>query len=157
MQRQELHNQELPIAYLNATFANANRNPKTRKTPFSPTDFCLFTNPEEANTPSVQGADAYMAMVKDKELPAWGLFCFKDMKDKATGNRPPLVSFVCEDAILLAPVLHGDTYLGLLLAQESASGKKRKMTSPSGQSFWLQMPEIGTKFVAIDGAELQVV
>ena len=98
-----------------------------------------------------------MAMVADKQLPAWGLFCFKDMKGKATGNRPPLVSFACEDAILLAPVLHGNTYVGLLLAMESASNKKRKMTSPSGMTYWLQIPEIGTKFVAIDGAELQVV
>jgi len=157
MHRQELHSHELPIAYLNSTLANANRNPKTRKTPFSPIDFCLFTDPEEGNSPSTQGADAYMAMVKDKDLPAWGLFCFKDMKSKATGSRPPLVSFVCSDAILLAPVLHGNVYTGLLLAQESASNKKRRMVSPSGTMFWLQVPEISTKLVAIDGAELQVV
>ena len=148
---------EMPIAYVNATLANANRNPKARKTPFVPMDFCLYSDPKDSNSPTQQGADAYMAMVKDKELPSWALFCFMDMKGRATGNRPPLVAFSCEDAILLAPVLYGDTYIGLLLAKESASNKKRRMISPFGNEVWLQLPEVGTKFVAIEGAELRVV
>lgn len=149
---------ELPIAYVNATIANSNRDPKRKKDPFSPLDFVFYGNPKDGSRPDAAPAAAYMELVDRNLLPSWALFCFKDMKGRAVGvSAPPLLCFMCEDAILLSPVAYGNIFVGLLIALESASNQKRKMSSPDGREVWLQLPKIDTKMIAKENIELRQV
>lgn len=68
-----------------------------------------------------------------------------------------MLSYQCEDAILLHPVGHGNGYMGMLIAMESASRRTREMTNEHGQTIKVQMPTIGTKIIADEGVILDLV
>ena len=157
MNREDLHNRELPVALLTSVYANSQRNPKTQKKPFDLMDFCVFSDADAEDAPAQAAAAAYMKLASDGDLPSWALFCFKDMKYRAKGKAPALVALSGEDAILLAPEEINGSYFGLLIAAESASEQKRKLTLPSGRAVWVQLPKVNTKFIAEDGVELPIV
>lgn len=145
MRQSELHEYELPIANLAALTANVNAGGKNKKQ-YTANDFSMFTPVESLNLPETAAAAAYMFLVKEKMLPSWALFCFKDMKTEAT--PPSFVAFICEDAILLAPQEEELGFKGLLIAQESASSETRTMTSPCGRTVELDIPHVKTKVIA---------
>lgn len=97
-----------------------------------------------------------LLLAKTGKLPAWTLFCFKEVTAHADPNYVPSVSaFVSEDAVLIHPVRDETGYKGLLIAQESASMSVRQMTNPeTGEVVSLRIPLIHAKIVAEEGARL---
>ena len=154
IRQEELHAQEMPICVNTSLLANVNRDPSHSKKPWDPLDFSIYAPRESGDSPSVMAAAAYMSLASTHQLPTWALFCFADFKQGANVQPPMLVAFVCEDAVLLAPVESDVTFSGLLIAMESASNSVRTMRSPCGRSVSLRIPEIRTKVIAEQGAVL---
>ena len=152
-----MHEQELPVAQLCALTANQSRDPKRQKKAFTVTDFTFFQPREELNLASMRYATAAMALIKQGKLPNFALFCYKELAPAADENYVPgVLSFQCEDAILLHPERDGDEWTGMLIAQESCSKRIRTMVNEHGVEIRVRMPEISTKIVAEEGARLHL-
>lgn len=121
-----LHEEERPIASLAALTANMNRDPKKQKKPFELKQFCLYQLDEDKNLPSYVYGSAAISAHKLGLLPNWALFCFKDLSSTASKDYVPSNPILlANDALLLHPVRSGKGWKGLLIAEESASGKVR--------------------------------
>ena len=153
----ELHQAEAPIALLSSLFANANRDSKKKKEPYKMEDFFLFEPRDIRNIPTSVYGSAAMALAEKGLLPSWALFVFKDLKEAADGSPPSLLAYVCEDVVVLAPVHAGRSLKGMIIAKQSASNRKRRMTSPCGRSIYLQIPLIDGKFFAREDVELDLI
>ena len=131
----QLHDYERPIALNTTVIASQNRDPKKGKMP-KYTDFSFYKPVEDGDRPDYVYGSAYMALVKEKRLPAWALFCFKALSQSANaGYEPEEAAFLAEDAILLHPRQVGyNSYEGLLIAMESASEKRRNLPTAKGRS-----------------------
>lgn len=151
------HVNEAPVALLTSVISNSNRDPKKRREPFKMEDFFLFQPRDSRNIPtSVYGAAA-MALVAGNNMPPWALFVFKDLKEAAEGQPPQLLAFICENAILLAPVFYENRVKGMLIALESASSRRVKMESPCGRNIYVEMPSINGKYYAQEDVELVLI
>jgi len=154
LQREELHALEMPVALGTAVYANSQRDPKAQKKPYSPLDFSLYKQIEN-NGPDSYSAACYMALVKSGQLPAWALFCYKDVS--SAGARPlssPPSALIAHDAILVAPRKTELGVKGLLIAQESASDQVRQFRNLEGNTLDLRVPLIHTKVIAQEDAIL---
>ena len=154
LQREELHALEMPVALSTAVYANSQRDPKAQKKPYSPLDFSLYKQIEN-NGPNSYSAACYMALVTSGRLPAWALFCYKDVS--SSSNKPlsgPLSALIAHDAILVAPRKTELGMKGLLIAQESASDQVRQFRDLEGNVLSLRLPLIHTKVIAEEGATL---
>ena len=91
-----------------------------------------------------------MALAKGNLLPAWTLFCFKEVTANADdSNRPKVLAYVSDDAVLLNPKKTENGYKGLLVARESASKSIREMRDlETGEVISLSIPFIHTKVIA---------
>ena len=129
--------------------ASQGRDPKKGKAPVY-TDFCFYKPQEAGDQPDYIFGSAYMQLVKEKRLSPWCLAFFKDLSAAANAGYVPVdVALIAEDAVLLHPTRVGpNSYSGLLLALESASGRVRAFVDDQGQTLLLTCPEIGTKIVA---------
>lgn len=157
LQQEELHNYERPISYLAFQTAELNRDHKKQRKPFKPTDFYFYENKELANLPEPKFGAAAMALIQNKQFPGWALFAYNDLKSRAgDALAPELLCVQCDDAILLAPSIEETTVLGMLIAQESASGAVRTMISSCGLQIEVKMPKINNKYEAHEDAELQL-
>lgn len=134
---------------------NQNRDPKRQRKAHSIEEFYLYQPRDQRDLPPGRCGAAAMEMVKKGILPPWALFCYKDLASSASGEAPPLLAFVSEDAMLLAPIRVDTGFKGMLIAQESAGGRWITMESPCGRSETLYIPEIPTKFVAEDNVILK--
>ena len=76
---------------------------------------------------------ATLQLIKDKLLPPWALFCYKEIAPSATGRAGRLSILVSEDAVLVGPRKVEEGYKGLLIALESASGQTRMFHGPDGE------------------------
>jgi hypothetical protein len=151
----ELHHQERPIALQTQLLANVNRDQKRQRKPHQLEDFFLYQPREEKDLPVGRCGSAAVELIKQGMFPSWGLFCYKELASSANGMAPPLLAFMSEDAILLAPIKTPVGFKGMLIAQESAGGKWVEMTSPCGRTETLFVPELETKVVAQDNITLQ--
>ena len=89
-------------------------------------------------------------------MPTWALFCFNGLVAGADKSyEPETCAFIAEDAMLLHPMSTSEGWLGLLIAQESASGERRTFMDDHGQSFELTVPNIYTKVIAEEGVTLR--
>jgi len=150
-----LHEEERPIASLTSLTANVNRDSKKQRKPYSLDQFCLYQLQEDKNLPSYVYGSAAISAHKLKMLPNWALFCFKDLASTASKEyEPSNPVLLAEDALLLHPVKGPNGWKGLLIAQESASGKVRTFRNVDGEKFELAVPIIETKVVAIEGVTL---
>ena len=153
--QRNMHEQELPVAQLCAMTANQNRDPKKQKKAFALTDFTFFQPKEDQNLASMRYATAAVHLIKQGKLPTFALFCYKELAPAADENYVPgVLSFQCEDAILLHPEREGDEWTGMLIAQESCNKQVRTMVNEHGVEIRVRMPEISTKVVAEEGARL---
>ena len=145
----ELHDYERPIALNTTVIASQNRDPKKGKMP-TYSDFSFYKPVEDGDRPDYVYGSAYMALVREKRLPPWALFCFKDLSAAANAGYDPVEpALIAEDAILLHPRKVGPgSYEGLLIAMESASEERRSFTDSKGQVVSLRLPYVGTKFIA---------
>lgn len=153
----ELHSNERPVSMIASLLANQSRDPKRKKTPFSMDDFYLYQPIVDRDLPAGRYGAAAKELIRRKEFPSWGLFCYKDLMANSDAPTPSLLAFTGEDFMLLAPV-KADGYLkGLLIALESASGKRAEARSPNGDTVYLELPEIPTKVIAQEDVELRIV
>ena len=129
--------------------ANVNRDKKKQQQPYTYLDFSFYKPQDAGETADGHNGAAYMELIRLKLLPAWALFCYKDVASSAApGYVPGEPALIAEDAILLHPELKPGGYTGLLIAMESASDQRRVFTSTKGTEVVLQVPYIETKFVA---------
>jgi len=151
----ELHAQERPSALLASIYVNSKIDSKKSKR-YKLEDFCLYKPLNTEGLASSRYGDAYKALVDQKKIPAWALFCYKDLVATAIGAPPSLLAFISEEAILLAPERVEGGYKGLLIAREAATGH-RDFRSPCGARVSLVVPHIPTKIVAIEDKVLNIV
>lgn len=151
----DLHNMERPVALLSSIYVNSQRDPKKNKAA-SWMDFCFYKPRNDGNSANVENGSAMMALAKKGFLPAWTLFCFKEVTAHYDSDyEPQVLAFIAEDAILIHPVRTETGYTGLLIAQESAGMRMRDMINPeTGETIRLRIPSIHTKIVAEEGAKL---
>ena len=156
--QQELYQYEMPIAQQTALLANQQRDPKKQKRAFSLEDFSIYRPVEDRNLAAPKYGSAAVALIDKGTFPRWALFCYKDLAAQADKNYTPTVlSYQCDDAILLHPVGRGNGYAGMLIAQESASNRVRTMVNEHGQEIKVRIPKIDTKIVAEEGITLDLV
>lgn len=150
-----LHEMERPIALNTTVLAAQNRDPKKGKPP-TYTDFCFYKPIADGDRPDHIYGSAYVRLIEQKRLPSWTLFCYKELSSCAlSGYEPETCALIAEDAVLLHPERVGQhSYEGLLLAQESASGKRRKFINDRGEEIILSVPQVGTKLIAQEGVVL---
>ena len=150
-----MHENETPIASLAALQANAKRDVKKRKEPYTLEQFCLYKPKEEKNLPRYVYGSAAIKAIDEGLYPSWALFCFKALAESAQASYVPGNAIaVAEDAIILHPVVEQDGVRGLLIAQESAGGQKRVFTDSKGVTYMLNVPPIGTKIEAAENVKL---
>ena len=153
LRKDELHELELPVALNTAVYANSQRDPKSNKKPVGAMDFALYKR-LESEGPAGYYAACYIAALKDKLLPPWALFCYKEIAPSATGRAGRLSILVSEDAVLVGPRKVEEGYKGLLIALESASGQTRMFHGPDGEVFNFMLPLIETKVIAKEDVTL---
>ena len=128
------------MAQLIALTANMNRDPKKNRKPFSTEDFCTFID-RASNKPEEEAALAFMALVREKELPHWALGFFSDFKHGAITKRPTKeLALVGEDVILLAPLEIHEGFEGTMIAEHSASEQIRTVMY-NGMEWTIQVPK----------------
>lgn len=153
----ELHEYEQPLALQTSQTANINRDVKRRKKPYEVSDFYMFQPKELTNTPAERYGAAAVSLANQSMLPGWSLFCFQELRKGAGRVVPPLVAFMGEGALLLAPMETEMGWTGMLIAQKEASQKAVEMTSPCGRQITLRMPTILDPVAAEEDIELTVV
>ena len=96
-----------------------------------------------------------MKLIKDKKLPPWALFCFKDLSSAENkAYVPKNCALIAEDAMLLHPMKTPLGWTGLLIAKESASNQVRDFVDSHGEIIRLTVPHIYTKVVAEEDVTL---
>jgi len=96
-----------------------------------------------------------LALLRDKKLPAWTLFCFKELTSNAESDYvPDEPALIAADAMLLHPVKVSGGFKGLLIAQESSSEQYRAFKGSDGTEYNLLVPYIQTKVIAREDATL---
>lgn len=132
-----------------AMLANQNRDPKKQKKGYTYEDFSFYKPMDVGNTADYVYGSAIVEMAKKRTLPAWAMFCFKEVAATASpGYKPATCALVAEDAMLLHPNRVGDGWEGMLVACESASEQTRKFVDDHGAEYVLTVPHIHTKFIA---------
>lgn len=151
-----LHEEERPVALLASMQANQNRNTKKRREPYTIDQFCLYKPREQQQVPEYFYGSAAVAAIKRKLLPAWALFCYKQLAASASDQYVPTVSImVAKDALILHPQKTEDGYKGMLIALESAGNQKREFKiEGQEETVWLTIPHIETKVVAAEDIAL---
>lgn len=134
---------------------NSNRDPKRQRKPHAIEEFYLYQPREQRDLPPGRCGSAAMKLVEKGLLPPWTLFCYKDLAASASGVAPPLLAFIGEGVVLLAPIKTSEGFKGMLIAEESVSKSWVKVTSPCGRSETLYVPEIPTKYIAQDNITLR--
>jgi hypothetical protein len=158
LKRRRLHEYEQPFALLMTQNAEANRDRKKKKDPFTMEDFYLFQAKEDRDIPKGRYGAAAMALIERRLFPAWALFVYKSLKESAQeGLRAPeLLAFYCDRAILLAPEAIEGEVKGMLIARKEASNHKLILSSENGDKITLKMPTIDDEVVAIENSTLQI-
>ena len=145
--RQELHEEELPVANLASLMANINRDAKKVKKPYGVIDFCFYASDDSANRPDDGPKNAYMALLDQKKLPRWALFVFADMKSGNAKAAPAPAAAVGEHVVLLAPQRRNGGLEGLLMATSEAYGQHVEVEM-DGESFTVAVPDFEGHAVA---------
>lgn len=155
--KEELHNNERPVAYLAFQNAEMNRDKKRRREPFKPSDFYYYADDALLNLPEPRFGAAMMELTRRDLFPSWALFVYPELKKRAGDATPPeLLCYQCDDAIILAPDVRGGAICGMLIAAKTASDQQRTMQSPCGRTITVIMPQILGKFEASEEVELRV-
>lgn len=155
MNQIRLHEQERPLGLLMSMKANLERDSKRRPKPYTPEDFYIYQPIEDRNLPDGRYGAAAVELAKQKLLPPWALFCFKELLSVSNGPAPVILAFISEEAILIGPEKTSNGYKGLLIATESASNQIVRAHSPCGMSVTMLIPPVSTKFEAREVSELR--
>ena len=143
---------ERPTALLTSMHANSQRDPKKQSKPFNYLDFAFYKPVNTGDTPKGHYGASFMELIKRKTVPAWALFCFKELSAGATeGYVPSEPALIAQDAVLLHPEKKGGEWHGMLIAQETASEQYRRFKASNGEEYTLRVPYIETKVIAREG------
>lgn len=135
-----------------------NRDSKKKNRPYKPSDFYYYSTDELSNMPEPRYGAAMMALIEMELFPTWGLFVYNELKKRAENSSPPeVLCYQCEDAIILAPDVNGDTVSGMLIIGHTAANKHREMISPCGRRIDVIMPSVKGTFEATEEIELRVI
>lgn len=149
MQLEKAEMAERPIALQTSVIANQNRDPKKKREPYKWTDFAMYNTQKAENQADSHYGAAMLQLIKQKRMPSWALFCYKDLSVSADETYiPEEAGFIAKDAILLHPLKQAGGYKGLLIAMESASNQSRVFVDSKGNHITLKVPTIETKLVA---------
>lgn len=151
---QELCAYERPIALQTSMVANQGRDPKKQKKAFTPDDFSYYVPKDQRDLPDGAYGAAAKELANHQRFPSWALFCWRELICNSDDTPPRLLSLQCKDAILLAPQRTNDGWRGMLIAQESASNKRRVFTDDHGREYALTVPFVSTKIIAQENATL---
>jgi len=154
IRREELHDNERPVAYLAYQNAELNRDKKKRSKPFMPNEFYWYDDEHLSNLPEPRYGAAAMKLIEMEKFPSWALFVYKDLKARSKDAlAPEVLCYQCDDAIILAPGIDGNEVSGMLIASSSASNQLREMHDPvSGRSIMVRMPVLPDAFQATEDA-----
>ena len=153
--RERLHDTERPVAMISSLLANQNRDPKKNKKGFSYEDFSFYRPTDGGDVADYVYGSAMLQMAKKGTLPAWTMFCYKEVVAAAQPDYvPSLCALVAEDAILLHPEKTATGWSGMLIASESASEQKRTFKADDGTTVKLAVPHIHTKYIAEEDVTL---
>lgn len=140
---------------ISSILANQNRDPKKSGKPLTFLDFSFYKPRDGENSANYVYGSAMLKMAKERRLPPWALFCFKEVTQSASQSyKPEVCALVAEDALLLHPVKTSDGWEGMLIAVESASEKTRLFTDDNGRKYTLRVPYIHTKAICEEGVVL---
>lgn len=120
-------------------------------------DFFLFEPQDDKNIPTAVYGSAAMVLADGGNLPSWALFVYKDLKEAANGAAPSLLAYICEDAMILAPVHNGSMVRGMVIAKHKASGQRRTMTSPCGRTIYTEIPVGNGQVFAKEDVEIPLI
>lgn len=151
-----LHQIEAPTALLCSLFANSKRDPKKQKAAYKLDDFFLYQPKDAQDIPTGVYGAAAMKLIEDRNFPAWALTFYADLKKGAAGTAPPLLAYQHKKAILLAPVIDGQTVKGMLIAEHEVSEQIIEMQSDQGEKIRLQMPKLFSQCSAKEDITLQI-
>lgn len=136
--------------------ANMNRDPKKQRKPFGAEDFCCFID-QASNKPEREAATAFMALVRDKVLPAWALGFFADFKNGEPTKRPSdELAMVGNDVILLAPIEIHEGFEGTIIAEQTASDQVRHLEH-SGRTWVCKIPKFDGYLYAEAGVTVDII
>ena len=130
-----------------------NRDRKKQPKPGTLEQFCLYADNEQKNMPAPKYGAAALALIERGMFPIWALFVYEDLKKNASkSSAPPVLAYVCDDAVILAPEVTNDGLRGMLIAQRSASGMARTLQNELGDSIRIIMPQIKSTVFADEEA-----
>lgn len=152
-----LHQDEAPVALLTSLFANANRDSKKQKKPYTMNDFFLYQPTDERDVPTGVYGAAAMKLIENKEFPGWAYTFYKDLKASADGPAPDLLAFSHKHAILLAPMIREETVKGMLISEDIVSDQVIEMRSNTGLTLKLRIPPQKIRYIAEENVELEIV
>lgn len=140
--QEEHHYAELGIATLNASFINANRDPK-KSSPAKPSDFFYFQPPNKDFDAAI--ANTILSLAANGKLPDWTvtilpLADFIKMKtsEKSSNNPRALVG----NAILIInPLISEERIYFPLACLSDAKGKTLVVDVDTGKRYWVYVPE----------------
>jgi hypothetical protein len=151
-----LYDIERPIALQTSIITNQNRDPKKGKMS-TPEEFSYYISRELRDLPSRSYGSAAMTLIKQRRMPPWALFCYKDLSAAADPSYvPPEPALIACDAMLLHPVRQGSGYMGMLIAMESASEQERVFKNSNDEEIRLIVPFVRTKFIAEEDVTLPI-
>ena len=155
-QNRKQHMDEAPVSLLTSVFANSNRDPKKKRTPYKMDDFFLYQSKEDRNIPSAVFGSAAMELIKMKMFPKWALFAFKDLKESANGRPPSILAYIGVDIMILGPVIDDGQLRGMIICQESSYDTRRQLCSPCGAGLEVLVPRYSGKIYAEENVSIQI-
>ena len=151
-----LHQLEAPTALLCSLFVNSKRDPKKQKTPYKIDDFFLYQPQDAQDIPTGIYGAAAMKLIENNNFPTWALTFYSDLKKGAAGTPPKLLAYQHQNAIVLAPVIDGETIKGMLIADYAVSEQIIELQSNHGDMIRLQMPKLNSQYSAQEDITLQI-
>lgn len=156
MRRQELHENERPIAFSLWQNAEIHRDRKKKKQPYRIEDFYLYADAEKLDLPASRFGSAFRELIRLKLCPNWALFVYNDLMKADVGPIPEEIALISPYCIILAPSVTDSTVSGMLIALEEASSSITEFTSTSGGVVTLKVPPIKAKAYADEEAVLNI-
>lgn len=158
LKTRELHEYERPISVLALQNAELNRDSKKRKRPFQLEEFYLYNIKDDKDAIDPIYGAAALKLIEMGLFPAWALFVYKQLLERADESIPPLLlCYACDQAIVLAPQIEDGMCRGMLIAMESANMLSLNLTSPCGKSIRLRMPQIKSKIIAEENCYIDII
>ena len=155
--KNELHENEVPTAFMIWQNAETNRDKSKTKKPFRIDDFYVYDDSSTTDSvDSIYGAAA-LALVESKKFPSWALFAWTDLKKNANKCDPPeVLSYQSDDCMLLAPREIKGRLKGLLVAKQKVSGMLHVLRTGPKTGVMVKLPKLEGEVSVIENCYLEI-